>query len=159
MPQNVQLTKRRIIHLPVLELVLFLDKVTLELLKLGVVLLNGLGFLIDLLLQRLGNLVHVFIVLVDLVTCLVHVLLEVLQAEGALVQADVERSDITKQERQKVGQLSISARLVSGKVVIHSFWKSFIEYVCVICLSVLCIGWNAHANKERSKWLTKKVIQ
>ena len=77
-------------------MVLFLDKVTLELLKLGVVLLNGLGFLIDLLLKRLGNLVHVFIVLVDLVTCLVHVLLEVLQAECALVQADVERSDITK---------------------------------------------------------------
>ena len=103
MPQIVWLSKRRIIDLPVLELVLFLDKVTLKLLKLGVVLLYGLGLLVDLLLQRLGDLVHVFVVLVDLVARLVHVLLEVLQAEGALVQADVERSDITKQERQEAG--------------------------------------------------------
>ena len=99
-------------------MVLFLHKVTLELLKLGVVLLNSLGFLVDLLLQRLGDLVHVFVVLVDLVARLVHVLLQVLQAERALIQANVERCDVTKKERQRKGQLCMPLEVDNLKVLI-----------------------------------------
>ena len=89
------------LDLPVLELVLLFDEVSLELLKLGVILLDRLSLLVDLLLQRLRDLVHVLVVLVDLLTGLVHIFLQVFKAERTLVQTDIQRRDITKEQQRR----------------------------------------------------------
>ena len=84
-------------------MILLLGELTLHLLKLHRVLVDGFSFLINLLLQRTGDLHHVLVVAVDLISGTVRVLLQVLQAEGPLVKTDVERGDIaTKANAQSV---------------------------------------------------------
>ena len=62
----------------------------LQLLQLPLVLLNRLIFLINLLLQRTGDLHHIFIVLRDVVPRTVDLHRQILQSELSLMQTDVQ---------------------------------------------------------------------
>ena len=87
---------RKKICLPVFELILFFGKIALELLELGIVLVNRLSLLVDLLLQCHRDLVHIVTMLIDPVFGAHDIFLEVLHAERPLVESNVERSYVTK---------------------------------------------------------------
>lgn len=62
-------------YLPIFQLILLLCEFSLQLFELGVVLLDRVILLIDLLLKRFCDLGHVFVVTLDLLTCPGHFLL------------------------------------------------------------------------------------
>ena len=88
--------------LPVFELILFFCEISLELLELGIVLVNGLSLLIDLLLQCHSDLIHIVTMLIDPVFGSHDIFLEVLHAERPLIESNVERSYVTKKEQVQV---------------------------------------------------------
>ena len=67
------------------QLLLLFSELPLKLFQFGVVLIDGLSLLINLLLQGARDLQHVPLVLSDILARLVYVLLQVLQAHGPLV--------------------------------------------------------------------------
>ena len=77
-------------YLPVFQLILLFSKFALHLLKFHRVLVNGLCFLINLFLEGPCDLHHLLVMSIDLISGLIHVILEVLQAERTLVHADIE---------------------------------------------------------------------
>ena len=76
-------------------MLLLFSKLSLHLLVLHLVLLNGLRLLVDLLLEGARDLHHLLVVLLDPLTSPVHILLQVLQTHRPLVQPDVQRCDVT----------------------------------------------------------------
>ena len=78
----------------VFQMLLLFSELSFHLFVLHLMLLNRLRFLIDLLLQCASDLHHLFVVLLDLFTSLVHILLEVLKTDGPLIQTNVQRSDV-----------------------------------------------------------------
>lgn len=79
----------RLSVIPILHLILLLCELPLELLQLGVVLLNSIVLLIDLLLQRFSDLSHVLVVGLDLLTCLPHICPQFLMTLCSLIQPNV----------------------------------------------------------------------
>ena len=77
-------------YLPVFQLILLFSKLSLHLLKFHRVLVNRLCFLINLFLESSCDLHHLLIVSIDLISGLIHIVLEVLQAECTLVHTDIE---------------------------------------------------------------------
>ena len=76
-------------------MLLLFSKLSLHLLVLHLVLLDGLRLLVDLLLQGARDLHHLLVVPLDPLTRPVHILLQVLQAHCALIQPNVQRCDVT----------------------------------------------------------------
>ena len=60
-----------------------------------VVLVDGLRFLVNLLLEGPRDLHHVFLVLLNLLVQFAHIFVQVLQAEGSFVKPNVQRGDVT----------------------------------------------------------------
>ena len=83
------------LYLPVLLLGLLLGVLSFHLLQFHSVLVDCLSFLIDLLLEGPCDLDHVLLVLLDALTSLAHVFLKVFKSECSLIEADIERRDIT----------------------------------------------------------------